>query len=277
MRLPPSPRAVITGAGSGFGRAIATVLAPRGARLVLSDIDEDGLADTRSLVERAGAKEVRTLRCDVRDAEQVEGQAQLADDAFGGADLVVNNAGVAVTGEVGAVPLEDWRWQIDINLWGVIHGCHAHVPRLKRQGSGIVLNVASAAGLLSAPTMAPYNVTKAGVVALSETLAGELVGTGVTVSALCPTFFRTKIHESARTPDPSQKAQTDKLITHAKWSAEQIAEVALEGAERGELYIIPQADGRAFWRAKRLLGGRFFTAVGSVMKSPALNRWLQRR
>lgn len=271
MSLPPRPRAVITGAASGFGRAIATVLARRGARLVLSDIDADGLAETKRLVERS-ATEVRTTACDVRDAAQVEAQAQLADDAWGGADLVVNNAGVAVAGEVGDVSLEDWRWQVEINLWGVIHGCHSHVPRMKAQGSGVVLNVASAAGLLAAPTMAPYNVTKAGVIALTETLAGELAGTGVTASALCPTFFRTNIHTAARAPERELK-RTEKLITKSKWSAEQIAEIAVGGAERGALYIIPQADGRAFWRAKRLLGQRFYTAVGAALKSPRLGRF----
>lgn len=272
MSLPPRPRAVITGAASGFGRAVATLLARRGARLVLSDIDGEGLAETARRVE-SSASEVRTMRVDVRDADEVERQAQLADEAYGGADLVVNNAGVAVAGEVGEVELEDWRWQIDINLWGVIYGCHSHVPRMRAQGSGVVLNVASAAGLLSAPTMGPYNVSKAGVIALTETLAGELVGTGVSASALCPTFFRTNIHTAARAPAKDIQ-RTEKLITESKWSAEQIAEIALTGAERGELYIIPQADGRAFWRAKRVLGQRFYTAIGAALKNPRLGRWL---
>lgn len=274
MSLPSRPRVVITGAGSGFGRGLARVLARRGARLVLSDIDEVSLAETQTLVDTDGVSEIRTMRCDVRDAEQVEAQAALADEAFGGADLVVNNAGVAVSGPIGDVPLEDWRWQIDINLYGVIHGCHSHVPRLKKQGSGHILNVASAAGLLAAPEMGPYNVTKAGVVALTETLAGELVGTGVGASALCPTFFRTNIHVSARSTDPSQQQQAERLVTRSKWSAEQIAKIALKGIDRGELYIIPQGDGRAFWRAKRLLGSRFYSAIGAALKSPRLRRFV---
>lgn len=274
MRLPSRPRAVITGAGSGFGRAIARVLAPRDTRLLLSDIDAETLEETAAQARAAGAAQVRTVRCDVRSAEDVEAQAELADEAFGGADLLVNNAGVAVVGPVGDVSLEDWRWQVDINLWGVIHGCHSHVPRMKAQGAGWILNVASAAGLLAAPTMAPYNVTKAGVVALSETLAGELVDTGVTVSALCPTFFRTNIHTTTRSTMTEQREQTERLITESKWSAEKIAEHALAGLERGDLYIIPQRDGRAFWHAKRLLGQRFYKAVGRAMKSKALARWL---
>lgn len=275
MRLPSRPRCVITGAGSGFGRALAVHLAERAGRLVLSDIDDAGLAETAELVRRAGG-EARTARCDVRDAAQVEAQAALAEDAWGGTDVLVNNAGVAVAGPVGTVPLEDWRWQIDINLWGVIHGCHVFVPRMRAQKSGWILNVASSAGLLSAPMMGPYNVTKAGVVALTETLYGELSGTGVTVTALCPTFFRTNIHKATRSFGPEVLGRTEKLVTEAKWSAEDIARHAVEGLERGALYVIPQMDGKVMWRAKRLLGQGFHGALGRVVRSQKLLEWLSR-
>lgn len=271
-RFPSRPRAFITGAASGFGRAVALDLAARRGRLVLSDIDEDGLRETAELVERRGG-EARTIRCDVRDPDQVEAQAALADEAFGGVDIGVNNAGVAVAGPVGDVSLEDWKWQIDINLWGVIYGCHALVPRMKAQKSGWILNVASAAGIISAPTMGPYNVSKAGVIALTETLAGELP-VGVTASALCPTFFRTNIHASARTTMPHMQKQTAKLVTDSKWSAEQIAEIALDRLERGQLYIIPQRDARSYWRAKRVLGEQFYSLVGKAMRDPRVMRAL---
>jgi NAD(P)-dependent dehydrogenase (short-subunit alcohol dehydrogenase family) len=264
-RFPSRPRAVVTGAASGFGRAVAIELASRGSRLVLSDVDLEGLEETASRAKAAGG-EVRTLRCDVRDAEQVEAQAKLADEAFGGTDIAINNAGVAVAGPVGDVPLDDWRWQIDINLYGVIYGCHSFVPRMKAARRGWIMNVASSAGLLSAPMMGPYNVTKAGVVALTETLYGELRGSGVEVSALCPTFFRTNIHTTARSPN-GMGAATEKLVTQARWSAEEIAKVALDGLERGELYVVPQLDGKVLWRAKRLLGQRFHGVVGRVVKS----------
>lgn len=275
MGFPDRPRAVITGAASGFGRAVALVLAEQRARLVLSDVDEENLCETADLARRAGA-ELRTMRCDVRDAAQVEAQAQLADDAYGGIDILVNNAGVAVAGPVGEVPLEDWRWQIDINLWGVIHGCHAVVPRMKKQGHGWILNVASAAGLLSAPQMGPYNVTKAGVVALSETLYGELIGTDVRVTALCPTFFRTNIHKGTRATG-SLGEHTERLVTESKWTAEQIAKIALRGLERGELYVVPQADGKVMWGAKRLFGQGFYGVVGRLVGSSRLRDLLARR
>lgn len=276
MSFPARPRAAITGAASGFGRAVALTLADRRARLVVSDVDEEGLAETAELARTKGA-EVRTIRCDVRHAEQVEAQAALADDAFGGTDILVNNAGVAVAGPIGEVPLDDWRWQIEINLWGVIYGCHAFVPRMKAAKQGWILNVASSAGLLCVPQMGPYNVTKAGVIALSETLYGELAGTGVSVTALCPTFFRTNIHKKARTSGQSLLEQTEKLVTEAKWSAEQIADIALRGLERGELYVVPQADGRALWRAKRLLGQGFYGMIGRMARNPRFMELMSRR
>ncbi|NVB40677.1 SDR family NAD(P)-dependent oxidoreductase [Pseudenhygromyxa sp. WMMC2535] len=276
MRLPSSPRAVVTGAASGFGRAISLRLAARHARLVISDIDEEGLAQTAELIREAGG-EVRTIACDVREPEQVEAQADLAEEAWGGTDVVINNAGVAVAGRVGDVPLENWRWQIEINLWGVIHGCHVFVPRMRAQGSGWILNVASSAGLLSAPTMGPYNVSKAGVIALSETLYGELLDTKVHVSALCPTFFRTNIHKNARASSEPILEQTSKLITGSKWSAEAIADIAIEGLERGELYVIPQLDGKLMWGAKRLMGQGFHGMAGRALLNPKLLRRFMRR
>jgi NAD(P)-dependent dehydrogenase (short-subunit alcohol dehydrogenase family) len=266
MSFPERPRAVITGAASGFGRAVALCLASRRARLVLGDIDEAGLEETAKLV-RDGGGEVRTACCDVRVPDEVEALAVLAEEAYGGTDILVNNAGVAVAGTVGDISLEDWRWQVDINLWGVIYGCHFFVPRMKEAGRGWILNVASCAGLLCTPEMGPYNVTKAGVVALSETLYGELSGSGVRVSALCPTFFRTNIHKTARSSNPENQEQAAKLVTNAKWSAEQIADIALAALEDGELYVVPQTDGKVLWRAKRVLGQRFYGMLGRLAKS----------
>ena len=120
---------------------------------------------------------------------------------------------------------------------------------MKAEKRGWILNGASIAGVVAAATMGPYNVTKAGVIALSETLATELVKHDIKVTALCPSFFRTNIHKGARTSGP-QRGRTDKLVTEAKWSAEEIAEHALRGLERGELYVMPQADAKAMWRLR---------------------------
>ena len=146
--FPKKPRVVITGAGSGLGRAMAEAFARRGAWIALVDLYNDRLAEVAALVTRAGGLPW-TRTCDVSDEQQVQA---LADDAFermGGVDILVNNAGVAVGGPIGDVSLADWRWVMSVNLWGVIYGCHAFVPRMLTQESAWVLNVSSAAGLLA--------------------------------------------------------------------------------------------------------------------------------
>lgn len=271
MAMPPRARAVITGAGSGFGRAVALVLVARGSRVLCTDVSESGLERTLSEI-RARGGEGHGMLVDVREADRVGAMAARADELWGGTDVLVNNAGVAVSGEVGEIPLEDWKWQLDINLWGVIYGCHHFVPRMKAQKRGWILNVASIAGVVSAPGMAPYNVTKAGVIALSETLSTELAKDGVSVTALCPSFFRTNIHAAARSHGQTSE-RTAKLVTEAKWSAEEIARIAVSGLDRGALYVMPQPDARAMWRAKRALGAGFFSAIGAMAKSGMLERF----
>ncbi len=260
MKLDSATRAVVTGAGSGLGRALCVDLARRGAHIVAADIDLDAANAT---VELVGPSLAHAVACDVSKAAEVEALAAEADKLLGGVDFVANNAGVAVAGNVGDVPLPDWEWIVGVNLWGVIHGCHSFVPRFRKQGRGAILNVASAAGLLSAPRMAPYNVTKAGVVALSETLAGELAGSGVSVTVLCPTFFRTNIAENARGDDPTgMRDKIHKLMDRTKIQAPQVARIALDTVSAGKLYAVPHADGRWLWRVKRAMPERYFGLLG---------------
>src|SRR6188768_451644 len=135
MKLPNQPRAVITGGSSGLGRAFAVELGRREGRILLADLDADGASETARLVaEHGGTAEF--LHTDVGCAEDVERAAQMAEALFGGVDLLINNAGVAVAGEMGDVPLDDWEWLLRVNLWGVIHGCHTFVPRMKAQRHG---------------------------------------------------------------------------------------------------------------------------------------------
>jgi hypothetical protein len=267
MSMTPGRGAVVTGAGSGFGRAVAHELSRRGMELLVSDIDAASAEVTAEAIRQAGGR-AEAMRADVRDQAQVLALRERADAIFGGAEVLVNNAGVAVAGAVGEVPLEDWAWQIEINLWGVIYGCHHFLPGMKERRRGFILNVASAAGIVSAPLMAPYNVTKAGVIALSETLAVECAGAGVKVTALCPSFFRTDLHKRVRVSGASRdlSGATERLVTNSRWSAEAVAKVALDGLARGQLYVLPQADARALWRAKRALGGAFFRGVGFLVR-----------
>jgi len=181
--------AIVTGAGSGLGRALAVRLAGDGWEIALCDIDVAAAEETLALVEGAGgAGRVETL--DVGRPEEWDALRERLARDWPRLDLLVNNAGVAVSGEVGCCPLEDWRWIVDANLWGTIHGCHACIDWLKANPDRPhIVNVASLAAIGAAPAMAAYNVTKAGIVALSETLWTELRPHGVGVTVLCPSFF----------------------------------------------------------------------------------------
>ena len=170
---------------------------------------------------------------------------------FDGVDLLINNAGVAVGGPVGEVPLSDWEWLMGINLWGVIYGCHFFLPRMKRAGSGHIINVASIAGVASAAAMAPYNVSKAGVISLSETLAGEFVGTELGVTVLCPYFFKTNIAQAARSTLSGGAQMVEKLMARSKVQAPQVAQLALAAAARGDLYAFPHPESKAIAFMKR--------------------------
>lgn len=276
MPFPPKPRSVITGASSGLGRALTMALSARGARLVVSDIEEPLLDELVAEAYDAGAEEVVATRCDVGQLADVEQLSELASRHFGGTDVVINNAGVAVAGAVGEVSIEDWRWQIDVNLWGVIHGCHVFTPELKGKGQGSILNVASAAGLISAPEMAPYNVTKSAVVALSQTMSAELQGTGVSVSVLCPTFFQSGIHTRAR-GRADLRRMTEKLITRSKWTSEQIAQVALRGLEKGQLHIVPQLDAKLYWGLHRMWPAAVQQVLGTLHRRGAVKALARQR
>lgn len=244
-------RAVVTGAGSGLGRAFCLELAKRGGSLVVSDVDRASAEETASKVRELGGKAV-VATCDVRVFADVAALGKLADSEYGGADMVINNAGVAVSGEIGKVSPADWKWVLDINVLGVAHGLEVFVPRFRAQGSGYVINVASAAGLVSTSNLGPYNTSKAAVVAMSETLAAEVRGTGIHVTVLCPTFFQTNIMTSGRgSTDEKQQRLVAMLMKSSKLQAHDVARIALEHVDANKLFCVPMADGRVMWRIKR--------------------------
>ncbi|MEO8603452.1 MAG: SDR family NAD(P)-dependent oxidoreductase, partial [bacterium] len=239
--------AVITGAGGGLGRALALALARPGATLLLADVHEARCDETARLAAARGAT-AQARRVDVADAAQVEQLGAEADRLLGCIDLVINNAGVAASGAVGEVSLENWQWIMGINLWGVIHGCHVFTPRLIKQRGGAVLNVASAAGIACAPTMAPYNVTKAGVIALSETLAAEVAQHNVGVTVLCPVFFKTNLLETARAASDEQRQMAEAAFANSTMTADAVAAAALRAVARRDLYCLPMREARMMWR-----------------------------
>jgi NAD(P)-dependent dehydrogenase (short-subunit alcohol dehydrogenase family) len=254
--------AVITGAGSGIGAAFAVELAKRGGRVVCSDIDETAARATADAIVADGGQ-ATSLRCDVSQMDDVALLAKAAQDWFGGAPtVVINNAGVGAGGlPIGEVSIDDWNWVLNVNLWGPIHGCHVFAPILREAGYGGIINVASAAAFGAAPGMAAYNVSKAGVLSLSETLAAELSGTGVNVTVLCPTFVKTNIVESGRISDKSTQ-MASRLMRWTGFSPERVARTCLDTLDRGGLYCMPQPDARIGWGIKRFTPTVYTRAVG---------------
>jgi NAD(P)-dependent dehydrogenase (short-subunit alcohol dehydrogenase family) len=193
--------AVVTGGASGIGRALAERLAREGMKVVIGDVEQMALDQTVSEMTRDGA-EVIGVRCDVRFYEALQALASRAVQTFGGVHVLCNNAGVASEAAPAWRHTEaDWEWVLGVNLWGVIHGIRAFVPRMLELGEeGHIVNTASLAGLMSMPFGAPYNVSKFGVVALTEALHYEFIVTGahLRTSVLCPAWVRTRILDSAR-------------------------------------------------------------------------------
>jgi len=258
--------AVITGAGSGIGAAFATELARRGGRIVCSDIDETAAHATADAIINDGGNAL-AVRCDVTRIDEVHRLANEAQDWFGGPPtLVINNAGVGAGGTaIGETSLDDWNWVLSINLWGPIHGCHVFTPILREARYGGIINVASAAAFGAAPGMAAYNVSKAGVLSLSETLAAELSGSGVNVTVLCPTFVKTNIlisggNSGRITAQSTQLA--DRLMRWTGFSPERVARMCLDTNDRGGLYCMPQPDARIGWGIKRFTPTVYTRAAG---------------
>lgn len=241
--------AVITGAASGFGRELAILCAGEGMRLVLADIDAQGLAETEARLP-PGGESLRVL-CDVAKAESVEQLAQQTYGRFGAAHLLFNNAGVSPVGPAWTATLEDWQWTLGVNLMGVVHGIRSFVPRMLAQNDEChVVNTASVAGLLSVPASAVYCVSKHGVVTLSECLYHDLqlFQAKVGVSVLCPAFVNTGIKDSQRNR-PAELANTNplgkpfeqqmrKAVESGRVSATEVARMTLDAVQADRFYIL---------------------------------------
>jgi NAD(P)-dependent dehydrogenase (short-subunit alcohol dehydrogenase family) len=248
---------VITGAASGLGRAIALSLAKRGWRILVSDINMAGSKITLEMVEKAGG-EGETFECDVTKLDDIRRMADFAFEKWNRIDLLVNNAGVAAGGVVGDIPMEDWHWIVNTNFWGMLYGCHEFVPRMKSQGGGHIVNVSSAAGFVSLPEMASYNVTKAAIISLSETLKSELAPHNIGITVVCPTFFKTNLLETMRYTDEFQKMFAETAFENGRLSAEKIAEMTVRAVEKNKLYLIPQVVGKVQWLMKRFSPSRYY-------------------
>ena len=258
--------AVVTGAGSGIGRAFALELAKRGGQVVCADIALNTAKETVSLIEKAGGSAL-AVSADVSDIDAVQALSASASEWLSSpVDLVINNAGVGAGGKaIGEVSIEDWQWVLGVNMWGVIHGCHVFAPQMKARGKGGIINVCSAASFAAAPGMGPYSVSKAAALALSETLAAELSSTDIAVTALCPTWVKTNIVKDGRIGD-GVNTMANALIDRFGRSPTKIAKQTLDALDKRQLYVLPQIDARAIWRTKRLAPSLYTRGAGLLQK-----------
>jgi NAD(P)-dependent dehydrogenase (short-subunit alcohol dehydrogenase family) len=270
--------AVITGGASGFGHEFAIIGAKLGMKLVLADVQLDALDKVRAEFEAQGVP-VLAMRCDVSKAEQVQALADATMEKFGAVHLVFNNAGVGSGGLIWENSQADWEWVLGVNLWGVIHGVRIFTPLMlecaKREEGyqGHIVNTASMAGLLNAPTMGVYNVSKHAVVSLSESLFQDLslVDAPIGASVLCPYFVPTGISQSHRNrpgdmqntaaPTASQRAaqvMSDKAVNSGKVSAAEVAQRTFDAISEGQFYVYshPEALGNVRDRMEDIVNQR---------------------
>lgn len=256
------PRILITGGASGLGRALAEQYLKRGARILITDINEEGGADTVKALKNLG--EIHFQKADSCSDEDWASLVDWCEDHFGGLDILVNNAGVAGLGRIDHVTMDDWDWIIEVNMKSVVRGCRTFVPMLKRQGDGQIINIASLAGVVCGPASASYNVTKAGVIALSETLRHELPPYGIKVSVACPSFFQTNLAESLRSPEEGADKLIRKLLASGKLSADQVADYIISRANRDQFLILPHSEARQMWFFKRFVPPMFRRIMGGL-------------
>jgi len=243
--------AAVTGAASGIGRSMALAFAAEGMDVALADVDELNLTSVAEEVQAHGVRAI-TLKVDVSQAEQIEAFRDQILARLGAIHLVCNNAGVSPLGAVWESSVADWQWILGVNLWGVIHGVRAFTPVLMAQNEGHIVNTASVAGLISPPGSGAYNVTKHGVVALSESLYHDLRerNSPVGVSVLCPAYVPTAIVDSERNrpkdlpASPKSKetlareAMLRRAVKSGKLSADQIAQAVVTAVKQNRFYIL---------------------------------------
>jgi NAD(P)-dependent dehydrogenase (short-subunit alcohol dehydrogenase family) len=245
---------VITGAASGIGRATAVLFARGGAKLCVCDIASAALPTLEAELLAAGASEVRALAVDVGSREQM---AEFAASACrdGAPDVLVNNAGVGLAGGLLATSLEDWQWIVNVNLWGVVHGCHFFAPKMAERGRGQIINLASAAGFHNSEAMVAYGTTKYAVVGLSEGLRAELAPRGVGVSVVCPGFIDTPIVANMRLRGDSYpeqaRAQIQSFYRKRNYQPERVALAVLHAARQNPALLPVTPEAWALYLLKR--------------------------
>jgi len=258
-------RVLITGGASGLGLAMAKYYAAQNWAVCIADIqDEAGEKIAAQLSEQHGS-DCFFQHLDVTDEAQWSQLQNTVATRWQGLDALINNAGVASSGDIDEIQLKDFKWTMDINVMGVVNGCHFFTPLLKKS-QGNLVNVASMAGLLHMSGMSAYNTSKAAVVALSETLYSELDPFNVKVSVLCPAFFKTNLTDTMRSTNASGTVIASKLMAKSNISADDIAKKVFEDSAKGRFMILTHKTEKNLWLLKRLMPSLYFKLIRSAAK-----------
>lgn len=257
--------AVVTGAASGIGRALALELHRQGCRLALSDVNEQGLVETKLLVENNGGT-VHTQRVDVSQRDQMTAWADTVAQHYGGVDIVINNAGVTVVDTVEHISFEDLEWIMNINFWGVVHGTKLFLPYLRQSQDAYLANISSIFGIISVPTQAAYNATKFAVRGFTEALRQELHGSSISVTCVHPGGIKTPIARNARHYHrPGKTANQEKTIrqfeTLARTTPEQAAQIIVRGMLHKKAKVLVGLDAHLLDWMQRLFPVAYQTLV----------------
>lgn len=269
----PQKRVIITGAGSGIGRALAHEFAKKQWNIVIAEINDIRAKETADQVKNLGGKAI-VVHCDVTNPADIDKVLETVTKELGGVDIMINNAGVSAGGYMERISIEDWNWILDINLKSVIYGCRAVIPLFKKQQSGYIINVASYAGMACLPEMSSYNVAKAGVIALSETIRTELSLLGIGVSVVCPSFIKTNLMDQFRSPDARQRNLAQGFFNKSIMSVEAVARCIIRSISGNKMYILPQIDAKYMWWSKRHTPRLYLKASAFIYKKGLVEKFL---
>lgn len=251
-------RVLITGAASGLGKSLALRFAADGWRVAVCDLDEDRLSQTAEEIDRAGGT-CMYLRADVTSEQDIEQLAESVSDHWGGLDVLVNNAGIAIAGRTDETSMEEWRRIFEVNFFGVLRTTQAMLPLIAQGGH--IVNVASFAGIAAAPGLVAYNTTKAAVISFSESLRAELVDREIGVSVACPAFFKTRLMETSGAPHDKTRAMVERVMERSKITADDVAEQVFASVRTRQFMLIPHVDARWYWRWKRFFPELYFRGL----------------
>lgn len=262
MKISAGSTAVVTGGSSGLGKTLCLELARRGVTVAIADLDTEGAAATLQSLQPSGSNlQHFSVACDIRRSEDfVSLRHEIEKRWMGRLNLLVNNAGIARAGNITQTSEDDWQLMLDTNLMGVIRGCRELLPLLSAASSAYLVNIASFAGLACAPGMISYNVAKAGVIALSESLRAELQPLGIGVSVACPAFFATNLLRDFNAP-PEVTAKVQRMMQRSETQASDVAAGILDAVARDQFMIIAHRDARRAYLLKRFLPQQFFKVI----------------